>query len=439
MKFVRYLLCAVLVIFSQQVNAQRFLTDMMDTTTTIGKGIYPLYGKHDRLKFGGYMQPQFQWAESKGAKNYSGGDFSPNSNNRFMLRRGRIRIDYGHYTDEGKPLALFAFQFDGTERGVAIRDFWGRFYENKFEVFALSAGMFARPMGFEANLSSSDRETPERGRMSQILMKTERDMGMMLTIDPRKSSNPFKKYVKLDVGVFNGQGLAGPSEYDSRKDVIGRLYLKSQKLNKAGWTLTGSLSGYLGGIASQSPVLYKAHGKGGTAMMMMDSAATNVNYVAPRKYGGADVQLKIPNRKGYSEFRAEYIRGQQTATASTSETPGTYPVTNNRPEPLYIRNFDGAYFYYLQHLGINDLQFIAKYDWYDPNKNVKGNEVDATKGFTAADVRYNTLGLGFLYYINVHVKAFLYYDHITNETTNITGYDKDLKDDVLTFRLQYRF
>lgn len=440
MRFLKIILSVIIVLFSQQAEAQRFLTDMMDTTTTIGKGIYPLYGKHDRLKFGGYMQPQFQWTETKGTKNYSGGDFSPNANNRFMLRRGRIRIDYGHFNEEGKPLALFAFQFDGTERGVNIRDFWGRFYENKMELFSLSAGMFARPMGFEANLSSSDRETPERGRMSQILMKTERDIGMMLTIDPRRTTNPIKKYLKLDIGVFNGQGLAGPAEYDNHKDIIGRLYLKSQKLNKTGWALTGSVSGYLGGITSQSPVLYKVVGNGEHALMMKDSATTNINYVAPRKYAGADVQLKIPNQKGYTEFRAEYIRGVQTATASTSETPGSYPVTStNGVQPLYIRNFDGVYFYYLQHLGINNLQFIAKYDWYDPNKNVKGKEVDAAKGFTAADVRYNTLGFGFLYYINVHVKAFLYYDHITNEATNIAGYNKDLKDDILTFRLQYRF
>src|SRR5882757_1124300 len=86
--------------------AQRFLTDLMDTTTTIGKGIYPLYQKNDKLRFAGYMQPQFQWIESKGAKSYDGGDFSPNSDNRFMLRRGRIRIDYLHYNDKGQPLAV---------------------------------------------------------------------------------------------------------------------------------------------------------------------------------------------------------------------------------------------------------------------------------------------------------------------------------------------
>jgi phosphate-selective porin len=430
----------ILLLASFQVSAQRFLTDMMDTTTTTGKGLYPLYGKQDRLKFGGYMQPQFQYAESEGAKTYSGGDFSPRSDNRFMLRRGRIRVDYAHYNEKGQPLALFAFQFDGTERGVAIRDFWGRFYESKWHVLALTAGMFARPMGFEVNYSSSDRETPERGRMSQILMKTERDLGAMITfdqVDKKKKLN----WLKVDLGVFNGQGLAGPAEYDSHKDLIGRLSLKPRKIKNLGWTVSASTSAYYGGIMNQSPNIYRLSGDGATARFTKDSSDANDGYIAPRQYYGADVQLKIPNRKGFTEFRAEYITGQQTGTAATSETPGSYPVSSvtGLPGPLYTRPFDGAYFYYLQHLFRDDLQLILKYDWYDPNKKVKGKEIDAARGLSQADIQFNTLTGGFLYYINPHVKLFLFYDWVQNEKTSLTGYTDDLKDNVLTVRLQYRF
>ncbi len=429
----------LLIAGTKTANAQRFLTDMMDTTTAIGKGLYPLYGKYDRLRFGGYMQPQFQWAEDEGAKSFSGGDFAPNSNNRFMLRRGRIRIDYAHFNEKNQPLALFAFQFDGTERGVNIRDFWGRFYENKLQLFSITAGMFARPMGFEVNLSSSDRETPERGRMSQTLMKTERDLGVMLTLENRRKNNPIK-WMKVDLGVFNGQGLAGPSEYDSHKDLIGRFSLMPQKIKNLGWTISASASGYYGGIVSQSPWVYKTVGEGSSAMMAGDSVQSNVGYVAPRKYVGADMQLKIPNKKGYTEFRAEYITGQQTGTATSSETPGSYPVSaTNMLQPLYTRRFDGAYFYYLQHLGLDWLQLVVKYDWYDPNKNVKEKEITAANGFNAADVRYNTLTAGFMVYLNAHVKTFLFYDWIKNEKTGIAGYTDDLKDNVLTLRLQYRF
>jgi hypothetical protein len=436
----RVLLFLLLACFAMQASAQRFLTDMMDTTTSIGKGLYPLYSQHDRLRFGGYMQPQFQWAEDKGVKSYSGSDFAPNSNNRFMLRRGRIRLDYAHFNEHNEPLALFAFQFDGTERGVAIRDFWGRFYENKLKMFAFTMGMFARPMGFEANLSSSDRETPERGRMSQILMKTERDLGLMATLENRRK-NGAMKWAKLDLGIFNGQGLAGPGDYDSHKDFIGRISLKPRKIKGLGWTVSSSISGYYGGITSQQGRLYEVKGSAANAQFVGDSLPGNVGKLAPRRYYGADAQLKIPNRKGFTEFRAEYIGGFQTATATTSETPGSYPVssTTSAIQPLYVRPFNGAYFYYLQHLGLDWLQLVLKYDWYDPNTAVKGKQVIATKGFTAADVKYSTFSAGFMVYMNAHVKTFIFHDWITNESTSMAGYTTDIKDNVFTLRVQFRF
>lgn len=418
-------------------NAQRFLTDIMDTSTANGKGIYPLYQAHDRLKFGGYMQPQFQYADDKGVKNYSGGDFAPNSNNRFMLRRGRIRIDYLHNNENNQPLAYFAFQFDGTERGVAIRDFWGRFFENKVELFAVTAGMFARPMGFEANFSSSDREAPERGRMSQILMKTERDVGAMITLDARKKGHVLR-WMKLDVGVFNGQGLAGPQDYDSHKDLIGRFSVKPRKL-KNGITLSGSVSGYYGGITSMSPWLYEMKQENGAYKMKGDSASGNNGFVSPRQYAGADVQLKIPNKKGFTEFRAEYIRGLQTGTAATSETPGSYPTVGTGYSPLYVRPFDGAYFYYIQHLGSTRSLSILKFDWYDPNRLVKGTDIKAANGYTAADIRYNTVGIGYQRVLNAHTKLTLFYDWIMNEESSITGFTKDVKDNIFTCRVQFRF
>src|SRR5205823_13696455 len=126
-----------------------------------------------------YIQPQFQYIQEKGAKSYDGGDFPAKSNNRFMLRRGRIRFDYSRVNKENKPFLQVVFQFDGTERGVFIRDFWGRVFENKWGLFSFTGGMFARPFSYELNLSSAERESPERGRMSQILMKTERDLGAM--------------------------------------------------------------------------------------------------------------------------------------------------------------------------------------------------------------------------------------------------------------------
>jgi hypothetical protein len=438
----RTLVAIICLLFISTVSKAQFLMDMIDTTTNVGKGMFSMYKKYDALRFSGYIQPQFQLAESKGIESYAGGDFGKRVNNRFMLRRGRFRIDYGRYNKDQMPTVLFAFQFDGTERGVFIRDFYGRVFENKWNVMSITAGMFARPFGYEVNLSSSDRESPERGRMSQILMKTERDLGMMATFTPQRKDHPLY-FLKIDAGLFNGQGLTGPSDFDSHKDFIGRVSVKPVVLNNRGVTLSGGVSMLYGGMEQFTPVIYTMHaGANGQQAFIKDSSDENVGAIAPRHYYGADVQLRIPNGegRGATAFRAEYIRGTQTATALESETPGIIPVVNDKPAPLYIRKFDGAYFYFLQNLGSDKHQVVLRYDWYDPNKAVHGKQIGAPgSNLTRADIRYDTYGGGYLYYMNDHVKLTLWYDVVINESTSLPGYTDDLKDNVLTCRLQFRF
>jgi hypothetical protein len=439
-KWICGLLFTILYFHSQQIQAQRFLMDMVDTTNQMGKGMLSIYERYDRIKMSGYIQPQFQYITKEGAETFNGGNFSSVSNNRFMLRRGRLRVDYAHLNKKGEATSYFVFQFDGTERGVVIRDFWGRFYENKYKIFALTTGMFARPFGQEVNLSSANRETPERGRMSQILMKTERDIGIMLTVNDRKRGSKWSNW-KLDLGVFNGQGMAGPVDYDSRKDVIGRVSLKPTKLRGIAGTplLSASVSGYAGGITSQSNVLYTTRDMGNGFRMVRDSSASNNHKMTPRNYAGADFQLVFPNRKGKTEFRAEYIAGKQTSTFANSESPGVYPVTNGLKDPLYTRNFDGAYFYFLQHLGSEEHQFVMKYDWYDPNKKVSGKEITAEAGFSKADLRYNTLTMGYVHYANPSLKFLFFYDIVRNEKSGLAAFTNDVSDDIFTCRVQYDF
>ncbi len=365
------------------------------------KALQSIVNKYEYVNISGYIQPQFQLGQTAGQRSFSAGDFLPGVNSRFGVRRGRLRIDYAHFDEQNRPTVLFVFQFDGTERGLQTRDFWGRYYENKLDVFHLSAGLFARPFGFEINYSSSDREAPERGRMSQLLMRTERDLGAMLTFEPRNRNHPLR-FLKIDAGLFNGPGLVSITDYDSHKDFIGRLSIKPQTLNKAGAQLTGSLSGYWGAIAQFTNEIYRMNDSIDSPAFVVDGSVVPTGKTAPRRYYGADVQLRIPNRKGRTEFRAEYIQGTQTATKASTETPGIIPNPVSAPtaSPLYVRQFNGAYFYYLQHLGSEKHQFVAKYDWYDPNTQVAGKQIGSK--FTWADIRYNTLGLGYLYYVNTN-------------------------------------
>ncbi|MEI7470699.1 MAG: porin [Chitinophagaceae bacterium] len=413
----------------------QFLMDMVDTTTDIGKGMLAIYKKFDNIKIGGYIQPQFQTIQTKGGKSFNGGDFSANQNNRFMLRRGRIRFDYIHFAEIKGPSVQFVFQFDGTERGVFIRDFWGRILENKYKVFALTAGMFARPFSYELNLSSSDRESPERGRMSQILMKTERDMGAMISFEPRSKSHPLR-YLKIDAGLFNGQGLAATTDFDSHKDFISRIALKPFPIAKKIQLSLGA--SYLnGGMLQNTKYLYTNATNAAGKTFVVDSTSANLGKIAPRKYYGIDAQLKFKTKAGFTELRAELMTGKQTATAGSSETPAAL-LTGI--EGYYVRKFNGAYFYLLHNIFSRHHQLGIKYDWYDPNTAVKGMEIGKSgTSINNTNIKYSTLGFGYINYINDNLKFILWYEKIRNEKTQIAGFTGDVKDDVFTCRLQFRF
>jgi len=423
----------LLLTFTTDSAKAQFLMDMVDTTKEMGKGILSIYQKYDHLRISGYMQPQYQVAQSEGAKSYEGGDFPPNVDNRFMLRRGRIRFDYMHFSDNTKPSVQFAFQFDGTERGVAIRDFWGRVFENNVKLFALTTGMFARPFGYEVNLSSGDRESPERGRMSQILMKTERDLGAMVSLEPRDRKNRLK-YIKWDAGFFNGQGLANPVDYDSYKDFISKVNLKPYPISNSLY-LSAGVSYLYGGFMQGNKYLYTMEDKGGQYQFVVDSSEENIGSKLPRIYYGTDAQLKwVHPKKAVTEFRAEYWWGTQTASGSASETPPNLLTTGQ----YYIRNFNGAFFYLL-HAFDKHNQVVLKYDWYDPNTKVSGNEIGADNGTLAPDIKFNTFGVGYIYYVNENLKLVAWYAVVKNEITALEGYTSDLEDNILTLRLQFKF
>jgi hypothetical protein len=395
--------------------------------------------KYEYLTVSGYIQPQYQLGQTPGQRSFNGGDFAAGVNDRFSVRRGRLRFDYARYTPDGHPKVLFVFQFDGSERGMQTRDFWGRVYDNKFHLFHLTAGLFARPFGFEINYGSGDRESPERGRMSQLLMRTERDLGAMITLEPSAKTHPLRN-IRLSVGAFNGPGLSSLSDYDSRKDIIARLALKPVPLNRRGIRLSGSVSGYWGGIGRFTNESYRmAIDAANVPIFVRDTAGVMPKQTLPRQYYGADIQVRIPNQKGFTELRAEYIGGWQTATQQSTETPGSIPspASSVVAAPLYTRRFDGVYAYFLQHLGSDKHQFILKYDWYDPNKAVAGQQLSNRLAW--ADLRYDTIGFGYIWYLNENLKAVFWYDVPINESSRLTGYEQDVPDNLLTIRTQYRF
>lgn len=432
--------CFTIIIFvlnALKSEGQRYLSDL-DSSFFIKDTVRPVIKRFENLRITGYIQPQFQKAQADGAPSFTGGNFSQYSSSRFMLRRARIKIDYVLPSNLKYPKALFSFQIDATERGVIVRDMFLKLFETKRNLFSLTAGLFARPFGYEVNLSSAFRETPERGRMSQILMPSERDIGLMVTHEPQEKKKNKNRF-KFDVGFFNGQGLSGTTDFDSYKDLISRIFVRPFSPGK--WEISGGLSFLRGGWKNATKYIFKSgESANGDKVFVVDSSEKNLGKASPRHYYGGDFQVKLHHGWGESEWRAEYWFGTQPGTSLTTSNPGTLPVSGGIPLPTYIRHFDGVFLLFLQNIINTKHQLMLKYDWYDPNIKVKNSEIGKSgTNLSPADIKFSTLGIGYVYQINPQTKVILYYDLVKNELTRVAGYEADLKDNILTCRLQFRF
>jgi len=429
-------LLIVAFLLSQLANAQA--KEIKDSSVLSNKSLLSFFNKFNNLTISGYIQPQFQIIQQKGAHSFGGGDFEPNSSNRFKIRRGRIKFNYtGHNKDNLKTVEVI-FQPDLTEKGVVLRDLYGAIYENKFNLFSLTIGMMNRPFSHEVIYSSSRRESPERGRVTQTLMKDERDLGAKITFAPQKKDHLLYN-LNWDLGFYNGPGLGNTTDFDNYKDLITRVTYTKIPLSKK-LELSAGISYLNGGFIQKTKYINREETVNNIKKFVTDSSLSNIDGKAPRKYAGADFNLKFKQRAGITELRGEFWAGKQTATEFNSATPADIPKSGNVPSPLYIRNFNGAIFYLVHNFINSKHQLTVKYDWYDPNSNVTGSDIGKTgSNLTEADIKYSTLAFGYTYAFNEHAKIVFWYDMVNNEKTQLAGYTKDLKDNLFTCRLQFKF
>src|SRR3954462_13537338 len=111
--------------------SQRYLSDLDSSLLYLNDTVRPVVKRFENLQFSGYIQPQFQLADTEGAKTFSGGDFAPHSKSRVLLRRARLKLDYLLTTSDRYPKGLFTFDIVATERGVHVKDMFMRLYETK--------------------------------------------------------------------------------------------------------------------------------------------------------------------------------------------------------------------------------------------------------------------------------------------------------------------
>lgn len=377
-----------------------------------------------KITLSGYVQAQYQYGEEDASLKVGGENANKEESfSRIGIRRGFLKVSY----QEG--IASGVLQLGITEKGVSVKDAYLKIKEPWTGYASLQAGLFFRPFGYEIGYSSSKRESPERSTIIQTLFPDERDMGAMLTLQtPTDSKINFPAQFTLQAGLFAGNGLH--AETDNRRDFIGHLSAQ-KKINKNIHIGLG-VSYYNGSVYQGSSKVYTMHGDAFVA----DDNAENVGEYAKREYVGADVQFGWKKSWGDTQLNIEYLQGRQPGSQTSSKSPAaaTLPTTDT-----YIRSCRGGYAMLVQGLGKLPLKAALKYDFYDPNTDLKKDEI-GLNGSGSADITQDTYGAGCIWDINTALQLTGWYEWCVNEkTANLAEYECDRKDNRFTLRLQYKF
>jgi len=392
-----------------------------------------------KLKLSGYIQAQWQSSQLDSALNKSNdmkvgiANNGPekvagaNNYNRFGVRRGRLKATYEDFGCQA------VIEFDISESGLKTKDLYLNVLDPWLNTFAVKGGVFDNPFGYEIGYSSSKLESPERSRLIQTLFPDEKTLGGMLTIQAPKTS-PWN-VLKLEAGLVAGNAIS--KDYKSQKDFVGHLtYVNSTPTLKYGIGVS-LYSGYI--LQTNANVYTMSNGA-----FVLDNTASNLNSFASRSYFGLDGQFSIASDLGLSSLRAEFISGNQPGTSGSSASPNAYDPTTAAAADTYIRPFNGGYINFVQDIADTKHSIVVKYDWYDPNTAVAGDQILVAAKTGKADVAYSTLGLGYMYRLNTNVRLMVYYDMVTNEkvskySSSLKGFTNDLADNVVTVRFQYKF
>lgn len=484
----------VLAIFTFSASAQ-------DTTSSSKAKKTTKFTKFikEKLEFSAYVQFQWNYAikkpDSISINSASGGYFDRGIKNHFTLRRGRFSVKYYDKYSELK------MQMDLTERGIQLNDFYGKLKDPWLDVFAITGGIFMRPFGYELWYSSKLRDIPERSLMTQTLFPNQRDLGAMLTVKAPDSSKA--KGLVFNVAVFGGNSGKAETNYkDFVAQLRYDRDFGTKTVFHLGLGISGLYGDvrHTYDIGTNDPQGQKyifvngTTDTGFTKGFVVDSAKTfatgRYGGKVPRYYYNADLELGVKWKLGKTSVNVEYTAGQQIskeinlvnkynfstfsptglilgASWSFFNSPNSYnPALIKQidaPAHTFIRKFNGGSVTFEHEFAKPKLFVTFHYEWYDPNTKVKGTEItlnDRNGGVTylsPADIKYQIFQAGIGYKFTKNIKLSFHYDRVKNEKTSIepvgfdnsfinssfiypnSGWKEDVKDDIITMRLQIGF
>lgn len=362
--------------------------------------------KLTKIKVSGYIQAQWEY--------YQGDLVKTNEpTNTFYIKRARVKFTY-----EAFDGVKFVLQPDFSTGSLSLKDAYAVVNLPKLKTLTLWAGQFNRP-NYEVEYSSGQREVLERSRIIKAIYPGEREVGAKLEY------TGINVPVKFQIMAMNGNFAKGTEQKDadSKKDIMGR-FVYSIKMPSSGVGIDLGVNGYFGGNRAKTNK-YVSESDG-----VIDSV--NVGDYLKKQWYGAEIQI-FADILGGLAIKGEYITG---VNSSASTIASTSTMVQLKADPNKIRNFSGYYIYLIKNIGAKN-QFVAKYDYYDPNTRLSGDD-------TKSEVNYKTLTLAWQYYLNDNIRISMNYEMPWNEKNStvkdvLGNANTQLKDNTLGVRIQAKF
>ncbi|HYP74486.1 MAG TPA: hypothetical protein VER12_00940 [Polyangiaceae bacterium] len=193
------------------------------------------------LRIGGYLQTQFESNQISSDQLQQGG--TPVNQDRFTLRRGRLRLDHG-WEYANATLEIDANTTRGMNVGIRRAEasvlYRGNNGKDLPPLIMLSLGVTDLPFGFELLESSRVRPFMERSLGSSALFPTEMDVGLKLS--------GAVSFVRYAFALTNGEPVDTLNRYprdpNAAKDFSGRVGVETQPI--AALSIGGGTSFYQG-------------------------------------------------------------------------------------------------------------------------------------------------------------------------------------------------
>ena len=388
------------------------------------------------LVISGYVQAQFEKSAISEDQRLQGG--SPINQDRFLVRRGRLRVD------RRWELAAAAIEFDGSttrgpffcvRRAEASLIYAGKPGKGEPPLLTLTAGLSEIPFGHELVESSRFRWFMERSTASLAFFPGEPDVGVRV-------QGGFK-FLRYALAILNGEPLndragqgTGGREFNAAKDLVARVGVDTDGTGESKLRFATGVSflkgkGFHPGTdATKGSVVWQDANENsivdtGELRANPDTAATpSLNF--NRWALGADLRITLRTVLGLSRFAGEVYVASNLDRGLFFADPYAPGSTGD------IRHF-GWYAFFLQDLGRYAVAGVRA-DVYDPNSDV----LDKRAGkLVPSDQTITTVSPIVGAVLPDRARLLLQYDIVRDHLArDARGVPTDLKNNLLTVRLQ---